>query len=70
MFLSSTGLLIAKKKLFKNPIPDGAGGGTVLFVSIEKDTLLSFRRSFLLPILPNFDVYVLFHFISFLKLLG
>ena len=30
-----TGLLLAKKKLFKNPVPDGAGGGTVLFVSIN-----------------------------------
>lgn len=30
-FLS--GLLIAKKRLFRNPVPGGCGGGTVLFVS-------------------------------------
>lgn len=28
-----SGLLIAKKKLFRNPVPGGCGGGTVLFVS-------------------------------------
>ena len=27
------GLLIAKKNVFKNPVPGGCGGGTVLFVS-------------------------------------
>ncbi|XP_074637843.1 putative cysteine desulfurase [Acropora palmata] len=29
------GLLIAKKKLFRNPVPGGCGGGTVLFVTRE-----------------------------------
>ncbi|XP_078346786.1 putative cysteine desulfurase isoform X2 [Oculina patagonica] len=32
------GLLIAKKKLFRNPVPGGCGGGTVLFVT--RDTHL------------------------------
>ena len=31
--IAFTGLLIAKKKLFRNPVPGGCGGGTVLFVS-------------------------------------
>ncbi|XP_066936646.1 uncharacterized protein [Clytia hemisphaerica] len=30
------GLLVAKRNLFQNPIPDGAGGGTVLFVTHKK----------------------------------
>ena len=30
---AALGLLIAKKKVFKNPVPGGCGGGTVLFVS-------------------------------------
>jgi selenocysteine lyase/cysteine desulfurase len=29
----SLGILVAKKKLFKNPVPTGCGGGTVFFVS-------------------------------------
>lgn len=29
----SPGILIAKKALFTNTVPDGAGGGTVLYVS-------------------------------------
>ena len=35
VFLSAyfVGLLIAKKKLFRNPVPGGCGGGTVMFVS-------------------------------------
>jgi len=28
-------LLIAKKSVFKNPVPGGCGGGTVLFVSAD-----------------------------------
>jgi len=32
------GLLIAKKKLFRNPVPGGCGGGTVIFVT--RDTHL------------------------------
>lgn len=28
-----TGVLVAKKKLFKNRIPNGSGGGAVFFVS-------------------------------------
>lgn len=31
--LRLSGLLIAKKSVFKNPVPGGCGGGTVLFVS-------------------------------------
>ena len=30
---SNTGVLIAKKSLFKNRVPGGVGGGTVVFVS-------------------------------------
>lgn len=29
----SSGCLIAKKKVFRNPVPGGCGGGTVVFVS-------------------------------------
>ena len=29
------GLLIAKKSVFRNPVPGGCGGGTVLFVSYQ-----------------------------------
>lgn len=28
-----TGVLVAKKKLFKNKVPNGSGGGAVFFVS-------------------------------------
>jgi len=28
----STGILVAKKKLFENPVPSGCGGGSVFFV--------------------------------------
>ena len=28
----SIGILVAKKKLFQNPVPTGCGGGTVFFV--------------------------------------
>jgi hypothetical protein len=31
----SLGILVAKKKLFKNPVPTGCGGGTVFFVCIS-----------------------------------
>lgn len=31
-FYFSTGILVAKKKLFKNPVPSGCGGGSVFFV--------------------------------------
>lgn len=31
--VQTPGILIAKKKLFTNDVPDGAGGGTVLFVT-------------------------------------
>jgi len=34
----TSGLLIAKKSVFKNPVPGGCGGGTVLFVT--RDTHL------------------------------
>ena len=30
--LFSKGILVAKKNLFKNPVPNGCGGGTVFFV--------------------------------------
>ncbi|XP_022257688.1 uncharacterized protein LOC106473578 [Limulus polyphemus] len=30
------GILVAKKKLFTNPVPSGCGGGTVFFVSCDK----------------------------------
>ncbi|RUS69527.1 hypothetical protein EGW08_022710, partial [Elysia chlorotica] len=30
--ISTPGVLIAKKKLFKHPVPDGCGGGTIFFV--------------------------------------
>ena len=29
------GVLVAKKKLFSNEVPNGAGGGTVFFVTEE-----------------------------------
>ena len=29
-----SGLLIAKKKLFRNPVPSDCGGGSVFFVSV------------------------------------
>lgn len=32
-FFLDLGLLIAKKSVFRNPVPGGCGGGTVLFVS-------------------------------------
>ena len=32
--LTLPGVLIAKKKVFKNPVPGGCGGGTVLYVSL------------------------------------
>ena len=32
--LISPGILIAKKRLFKNSVPSGCGGGSVFFVSI------------------------------------
>ncbi|GAB1602855.1 uncharacterized protein LOC115212374, partial [Argonauta hians] len=35
---ATPGLLIAKTKVFKNPVPEGVGGGTVLFVT--RDTHL------------------------------
>ena len=35
-----SGCLIAKKKVFRNPVPGGCGGGTVVFVS-NKDHVMS-----------------------------
>lgn len=32
------GILIVKKKLFKNPVPSVCGGGTVFFVSAKANT--------------------------------
>lgn len=31
--MDRTGVLVAKKKLFKNKVPNGSGGGAVFFVS-------------------------------------
>lgn len=31
--MGHSGVLVAKKKLFKNKIPNGSGGGAVFFVS-------------------------------------
>ena len=33
MLILFLGVLIAKKALFRNAVPDGCGGGTVLYVS-------------------------------------
>ena len=35
-----SGILIAKKSLFRNPVPSGCGGGSVFFVSKEEAALL------------------------------
>ena len=31
------GILVAKKSLFVNPVPSGCGGGSVFFVSTDKN---------------------------------
>ena len=33
-FSQFLGVLIVKKKLFKHPVPEGCGGGSVFFVSL------------------------------------
>ena len=38
----STGILVAKKKLFKNPVPSGCGGGSVFFVCTLHNILQKF----------------------------
>ena len=32
--VASPGVLVAKKNLFRNPVPHQCGGGTVFFVSV------------------------------------
>lgn len=39
-FLSFAGVLVAKKVIFENPIPDGGGGGTVFFVTKDSHRYL------------------------------
>lgn len=43
--MDGIGVLVAKKKLFKNQVPNGSGGGAVFFVSRKDHRYLkvSFR---------------------------
>ena len=50
-----SGLLIAKKKLFVNPVPDGAGGGTVLFVSCFSLVFFMFLFCFFVFYCPSYS---------------
>lgn len=38
--MDRTGVLVAKKKLFKNKVPNGSGGGAVFFVSRKEHRYL------------------------------
>lgn len=38
--MNRTGVLVAKKKLFKNKVPNGSGGGAVFFVSRKEHRYL------------------------------
>lgn len=38
--MDATGVLVAKKKLFKNKVPNGSGGGAVFFVSRKEHRYL------------------------------
>ena len=41
-FYFSTGILIAKKNLFKSPVPLGCGGGSLFFVSTLHNKIQKF----------------------------
>ena len=43
---SSEGILVAKKKLFRNKIPDSCGGGTVFYVRMfSRNNCIAFEVS-------------------------
>lgn len=45
-FMECAGILVAKKKLFKNKTPNGSGGGAVFFVSRKDHKYLKVSNDF------------------------
>jgi selenocysteine lyase/cysteine desulfurase len=57
--MGRTGVLVAKKKLFKNKVPNGSGGGAVFFVSRKEHRYLKVNISSYFFLFSSLNYFIL-----------